>query len=404
MVSTDGTAGFISFDVIGDFDRPKTDEILDRLVEKYQTEDIKIYPSGATVLYDIDEGISDGFSTLLPFAMLLVMVGLFFSFRTLRGVLLPMVLIVVANLCTLGIMGYLHFEFGPVTSIIPVLIVVIGGSYSIHAVHRSYEELAAEDSPELKDAIRRAMAGVAGSVTMAGVTSACGALSLLTFKVGSIQIFGISGCIGIIISLLLTLTINPAILVLLKRPKESTLQKFQGHHGGGLSSFLFNLGNFTMRRKGIVGLVTLIVLIISFVGIKMIKTGQDYIQWFGEDHPVYQAAEILNEKLGGSIAIFGMIDGGEEDAMKTPEMLNHLRKFQEFAVKEVDGVKVTSSFADVIARLHREMNAGQVESKLPDSGNLVSQYLLVYGDPSDFDSLVSDDYQQASMVIPSSIK
>lgn len=402
LVSKDETMGIITFDAEGDFDKAKALEILRDLVKKYQTDDIKIHITGATVLQEIDEGIASENAKLVFLAMLLVMVGLFFSFRTLRGVLLPIGLITVANLWILGIIGYIGIAISPITSIVPVMVVVIGGSYAIHAIHRFYESVAEEGVGNLREATKTSMRNMASAVTMAGITSACGALSLLTFKVGSIQDFAVAGAISILICLLLTLAFLPAIFVLLKPPKERTLQKYHGHNRSGLSNFLSNSGDFSMRRKGIVFLVVFILLVGSIVGIAMIQTGQDPIAWFPKQHRVHQAADIFNEKLGGSTLIYAMVDGGEQDSLKKPEVLNYIRQLQEYAIDTLPEVKVTTSFADIIARLNKEMHEGQQEyDKIPESQDLVSQYLLLYsmsGDPEDFDALMMD-YQFASVAI-----
>ena len=237
---------------------------------------------------------------------------------------------------------------------------------------------------------------------MAGFTSACGTLSLLTFKVGSIQQFGVSGCIGTLFCTLYTLTLNPAILSLLKAPPEKTLLRFREGTENGLWKFLVKVGKFAIANKPVVLAVVLVVCAISLYGTTKIKTGQDTIAWFPKDHHVRIAADLLNDKIGGTTAIWAMIDGGEEDAMKDPAVLGHVKDFQDFATS-LPEIGKSSSFADVVRLLNQEMHEGNEDFYvIPDSRNLVSQYLLLYsmsGDPDDFESLVID-YQYTSVVMP----
>ena len=114
-ISEDGTTAIISFDVRGDWEKPVTGPMVTALVEKYQTDEIEIHATGAMVLWDIDKGVSTDMNTLVPFAVVLVMIGLFFSFRTARGVFIPIAMIAFANLGTLGMMGYLGFDLSPIT-------------------------------------------------------------------------------------------------------------------------------------------------------------------------------------------------------------------------------------------------------------------------------------------------
>jgi hypothetical protein len=63
------------------------------------------------------------------------------------------------------------------------------------------------------------------------------------------------------------------------------------------------------------------------------------------------------------------------------------------------GVGKTQSIVDLLKRMNRAMHADQSRYEtLPDSRELVAQYLLLYslsGDPQDFDNLVDTDYRRA---------
>ena len=95
-----------------------------------------------------------------------------------------------------------------------------------------------------------------------------------------------------------------------------------------------------------------------------------------------------------------MVEGAAADAIKDPELLRRVQRFQEYA-EGLPGVGTTSSFADIIRRIHQEMNGGNpAYHVIPESRELVAQYLLLYsisGDPADFAEIVDYDYQRTKI-------
>ena len=80
-----------------------------------------------------------------PLAVLLVVLVLWVSFRTRRGVLLPLFAVGVAVVWTLGIMVLTGHAITIGTFVLPPLLLVVGSSYAIHVMARYYEQVVAGD-------------------------------------------------------------------------------------------------------------------------------------------------------------------------------------------------------------------------------------------------------------------
>jgi hypothetical protein len=108
----------------------------------------------------------------------------------------------------------------------------------------------------------------------------------------------------------------------------------------------------------------------------------------------------LNDLMGGSTVLSIVVDGKAADAMKQPDLLRRLDSLQEF-VEQQDGVGGSVSLAEYIKRMHLVMNENKPEFHcIPDSRELVAQYLLLYsmsGDPDDFDEVVDYNYSKANV-------
>lgn len=393
IISKDGTFTAIIANV-ENYDQGTVFDQVNAIVEKYSGPE-KFYLAGSPIQQqEVDKGIQEDVGFLLPLALVLVLIGFYLSFRTLRGVVLPFIVVLLSIVWTMGTMGHLGYYITVVTSAIPMLMIAISSSYGIHLLHRYYEEV--EDKDQVT-ATRVATEKTIPAIAMTGITSAIGLGSLLIFKVTSIQEFGIITALGMISTVIITITAVPAILSLSKR---TTKTKKEVSTGGSFDKMLTKLAIFSVQRKSWVFVLTLLIFAISVIGIFQVRVGIDFVKYFPNDHRLRLAFEKFNEKLGGSRTLDIMIAGKETDAIKDPDLLQKIADFQKFA-ETLPGVGYTSSFVDIISRINQEMNEGDsAYDRIPESQNLVAQYLLLYsmsGDPGDFNELVDFNYQRAKI-------
>ncbi len=354
----------------------------------------KIFPNGEPIMQqEIDLGIQRDVSTLLPFALIMVLIGFYLSFRSLRGVFIPFSVVVLSIIWTMGIMGHVGLEITVVSSALPMVLVAIASSYGIHVLHRYYEEVRHRSVAE---AVTETMRAMAPPVLMTGITSAAGSATLAVFKITSIREFGIITAIGILAALFLTLTVPPALLMLLKKPAEKP-QRTGRPVGDRILRYLAYL---SLNRSGYIAAATLIIIGFSIVGITRIGVGSDFTDMFPDGHRIKHSFTMFNDYLGGARFFNIMITGEEPDTVTDPSLLRQIDAFQEYAAG-LEGVGYTSSFADIIKRINRVMNNDDPAYEvIPDSRELIAQYLLLYsmsGDPGDFEDIVDYDYQRAKI-------
>jgi hypothetical protein len=292
----------------------------------------------------------------------------------------------------MGLTGHMGLPMTVVASAVPIIMVAISASYGIHVLHHYYEAIREGEAHPVRAALEK----VAPSIGMVGIVSALGAASLLTFPVTSIRQFGIITTVGALAAMAVCLTFAPAVLGLLKlqdaRASEST---WSDDRIGGIA-------RFSVRHRIGVLVGAVVIMMVSAVGISRMEIGTDIIRYFPNGHRLRAAFDAFNAKLGGVRRINIMVEGAEPDAIKDPELLRKIQRFQEYA-ESLPHVGDTSSFADVIRRIHQEMNGGDpAYHVIPDSRELVAQYLLLYsisGDPGDFAEYVDYDYQRTKVRI-----
>ena len=148
-----------------------------------------------------------------PLALLVVLVVLWLSFRTIRGVVLPVVSVSFALVWTLGLMVLIGKSLTIGTSILPPLLLVIGSSYAIHVMARYYEQVDA-GAPE-GERVARAFARVWLPLVISALTNAIGFGSLMVSRITAIRDLGLCAVVGIVCLTASSLSFLPAALQLL---------------------------------------------------------------------------------------------------------------------------------------------------------------------------------------------
>jgi len=349
--------------------------------------------------YEIERGIQHDFNRLIPFAFLLILIGFYISFRRLRGVFIPTIIMSLSIIWTMGLMSLLGYKINMVTSVIPVVMLAIVSSYGIHILYRYYEV-----TPRTKDALQSSVEAVqrtAQPLLMAGVTSAIGTITLLIFKVVSIKEFGIFLSAGIIFGFSLALTFAPALLMLLK-PQTNNMAKDNSIKIDIFDKLMQRLTNLTMGNRAILMAAIGIIFLISLIGVSFIKVGLNFVDFFPKNHRFTISANKFNDKVGGANPLNIMIEAAEPDGIKNPDILRKMLELENYA-RTIEGIGNTDSFARLIKRMHYVLNGEKKEfDVIPDSQYLVAQYLLLYsmsGNPGDFDNLVDYEYRRAKVTI-----
>ncbi|TSE09242.1 efflux RND transporter permease subunit [Aquimarina algiphila] len=395
LVSKDAKFTSIIANLNEDYDQTIVYNQISEIIKKYEGDE-KFYLAGAPInSHEIDTGIQDDVNLLLPLGLLLVLIGYFISFRSAKGVILPFVVVILSIIWTMGLMGHIGFSITVVSSVLPMLMIAISSSYGIHVLHRYYEEILTSENR--KAAARETVKKIGPAVLMTGITSAIGSATLIIFKVTSIQEFGIITSLGIISTLLVSILLIPAILSLSKKKGEKKTRK---NREALLNKFLLWVAKVSLKYRVRILIGTLLLFVISGIGISKIRVGNDFVKYFPKEHVLRSTFEKFNDKLGGVRTMDIMIEAKEANMIKDPEFLKKIAGFQKFAESQ-PGIGYSSSFSDIIKRMNLQMNdADPRYNTIPDSKNTIAQYLLLYsmsGDPGDFGDLIDYDYQRAKV-------
>lgn len=392
LVSKDLTFALISAHLRPGSDQATVDRQVKEIARRHQGPE-RIHLAGDPIQQQaLDEGIQADVATLLPLALGLILVGFALCLGSLRGVVLPFAVVMLSIAWTLGMMGHAGLPLTVISSALPMFMVALASSYGIHVVHR-YDEEAAAGGPG--GAAHRTVEGIGWPIVLTGVTSALGSATLLVFRVTSIREFGLIAAFGALAALFLSLTLIPAVLALRRKPVRS--RPGPSRLGAALGCVV----GFCHRRPGAVLAAAAVVLATAVVGLPRIRVGSDFVRFFPADHPLRTSFETFERKLGGARYLDVMIEGMGPGALKDPHLLRKIRDFEEVAAASPE-VGSTRSVIALLEQIHRAFHGSgdAAGDGLPDTRELVAQYLLLYsmaGDPGSFGDLIDTEDQRTKL-------
>lgn len=344
---------------------------------------------------------------LLPLTLLLIMGVLFLSFRSLRGVLLPVVAVVVSLVWTLGIMVLAGSRISVGTLALPPLILVLGVAYSLHVVAEYFEQAAPGRSVD--EVVLETVRTTHIPVLIAALTTALGFLSLLVNRIVSIQEMGLYASLGIIFAFMLSVVLVPALLALLRLPSRR-----QPTYSPRLDSALQRLVRGVIHHRGAVIVVGFVIAALSVWPIPSIQIGSNFLSLFRESHPVRQATDTISRYLAGSIAFYVVIDGAERDIMRKWDTLRRIRDLQRY-IDTLPGVDKTTSFVDACEILEKGLQAIPPEGGSAEAPQLHTTFWdnpaqlddimrLAFSIPGSTSSLVNHpNYTRANIIVRTSL-
>lgn len=226
-----------------------------------------------------------GLSSVLVVAFLLL------TFRAIWGVLVPLSVIGLCGLWTMGVVGALGIPVNLMTMMIPTIVFVVAMSDVIHLLSKYLDELRL--GKEQEEALQLTLREVGLATFLTSATTALGFLTLLTAGVKPFVQFGLFAAIGVMISFAITFSLLPAILVLLPRPN---LEKTGGSYWGG---FLSNAFAKVVGQKAKVVGVLIVVLLIAGMGLKQLSIHAYFSDEIDKDDPLSQDIQFFEQQFGG---------------------------------------------------------------------------------------------------------
>jgi uncharacterized protein len=328
---------------------------------------------------------------LTPLVLLVLVVALGLTFRSIHGILLPLAAVTVSLLWTGGIFSLLHHPIDLVGSTIPTTLLVYGVVDPIFVYTRYLDKLSLSHTPE--EAILESMRELLLPCFVTSLTTALGFAAFITATLPMIKYFGLVVAVGVLFSFVTTVTVLPLLLVSVAPARKQLAKPWIAGVTDGFMAWLWRMAR-TFPGGMVVGALCL--LIMGAGAARGMPIVTEYVGTLPKGN-VQDSVRLLERKLSGVVRVAVYLEGGE-DAMKRPEVLHAIEAIDRVA-EEQPNVTSSISLADLLAETNQAfMDGDPKERHVPDDSSLISQYLALI-DPGDLSDFVNNDYSHSHLRI-----
>ena len=335
--------------------------------------------------------------------LLFIVVTLWFVFRKLIWIIVPISSCLFSVIIMMGLLGILGWKVTVISSNFIALMLILTMAMNIHMSTRFLQLRKDHPSKNNLEIISLTTEKMFWPILYTVLTTVFAFLSLIFSGIKPIIDFGWMMTFGLITSFIITFTLLPTLLnfaptknISLKKEQESKITNF--------------LGSISINSKNIIFGFTGVVIILSVIGISKLEVENSFINYFSKNTEIYKGMKLIDEELGGTTPLEVILKfpntesekktteddefedwGDEEDTDDekywfTKDKIDKISSVHNYLdnLPQVGKVLSFSSIIDVATQLNNNKPLGTLEmgvlySKIPESikTEIIDPYLSI---------------------------
>jgi uncharacterized protein len=283
---------------------------------------------------------------------------------------------------------YVVFDqnFNLISSIIPPLLSALSIAALVHLFNALH--YASKRGLTGPDRVASALAEVRRPALFTALTTIAGLASLGLSPIPPIRTFGLISAAGVALIYFIVIHLVPNIFSRFDYSEWPTRKTGLG----GMDALVKWLFHFGIRYPLQVIFSVVLIIVVMLPQVMNIVVETNLQEFFYPEHKVRQATNYIEQKLVGTSSLDIVFSTSDVNGLKSPKALKAIRRFQVWAEMQPE-IDKSISMADFVEEMHWGFHAEHDSfRRIPDSADLISQYLLVY-DGNDLFNFVNDDYQ-----------
>ena len=254
----------------------------------------KIYLGGIPMI--ADDMMSFIKSDIIVFGLgvfLFIIATLWFVFRKLIWIIVPISSCFFSVLIMIGLLGLLGWKVTVISSNFIALMLILTMAMNIHMSTRFLQ--LRNDFPRLgnSEIISMTAKKMFWPIIYTVLTTICAFLSLIFSGIKPIIDFGWMMTLGLITSFIITFSLLPTLLsfmtnnnINIKKSDDSKITSF--------------FGKISINNKSSIFIITSLVIVLSAVGISRLEVENSFINYFNKNTEIYKGMKLIDENLGGT--------------------------------------------------------------------------------------------------------
>jgi len=374
-----------------------------KIIKKYKST-AKIHLGGIPMIADdMMTYIKNDIIVFGAGVFLFIVCTLWFVFRSLLWVFVPLLSCFFSVLIMVGLLGLVGWKVTVISSNFIALMLILTMAMNIHMSVRYLQFK--KENPNISN--REALLWTSGKmfwpILYTVLTTICAFLSLIFSEIKPIIDFGWMMTVGLIVSLSITFTLLPSILNILTKENKNFRDEQK-------SMITFFLGQVAQKNTKTIFSSALVVIILSIIGISKLEVENSFINYFDKKTEIYKGMKLIDGKLGGTTPLdvivkfpsnekseesdddFDSWDDEEKDEAKywfTRNKIDKITQVHDY-LDDLDAVGKVISFASMV-RVAEDLNDGKklqalemgvLYTKIPDSikKEIIDPYISIKND------------------------
>lgn len=313
------------------------------------------------------EASQQDMSTIISLMYLVVFGVLIWFLRSIFSTLTILLTTILAIGVALGSIGWMGWQLNPATASAPTIILTLAVANGVHLFSTVLYLLS--EGKERRDAIISTIRENILPITVTNITTAVGFLCLNFSDSPPFHDLGNTVAIGIAAIYIASLTIIPALMMILplrvKRQKNriEVMEKF---------------GEFVIANKGKLLLLMSCLAVGLTIFIPNNRLDDQFVKYFDETIDFRRATDFTVDNLTGIYMIQYSLPAGEENGVTKPSYLKNVDMLSQWFEKQPEVIHV-SAVTDVIKRINKNLyDNSQDYYRIPDSQKRSAENLLLY--------------------------
>ena len=319
----------------------------------------KIYLGG--ILMIADDMMTYIKSDIIVFGLgvlLFIIITLWFVFRKLIWVVVPISSCFFSVVIMMGLLGLLGWKVTVISSNFIALMLILTMAMNIHMSTRFLQ--LRNKFPDLKnfEIISMTANKMFWPILYTVLTTIFAFLSLIFSGIKPIIDFGWMMTFGLITSFIITFTLLPTLLSFVSKNNLAIHQD----NDSKITSFFAKIST---NNKSIIFTLTGIVIILSVIGISRLEVENSFINYFKKNTEIYKGMKLIDEKLGGTTSLEVILKFPNEKKMN-PDEADEFEDWGDEEDKNNDKYWFTKDKIDRINLVHTYLDS------LPSVGKVLS--------------------------------
>ena len=219
---------------------------------------------------------------------------LWLVFRNIKWVIMPLLGCASSVIIMIGLLGLIGWKVTVISSNFIALMLILNMAMNIHVTVRFLQLKKEFNQLTKSEAVLETSKKMIMPILYTVLTTICAFLSLIFSGIKPIIDFGWMMTLGLVVSILVTFLLLPSLLNIFSSEDDVNVKDTEK------SKITSSLGNFSKKNNFIIFGSTIIILILSILGISKLEVENSFINYFDKETEIYKGMKKIDDELGGT--------------------------------------------------------------------------------------------------------